>query len=84
MKRITFRQYVSEVMSKNLHKGDHVKNINPDCKHAGSEGDVEEIEDLPEVDDGKGGKNMPGKLAVYRDEHTGKRLKKTLDQLKKD
>jgi len=84
MKPITFRQYVSEVMARDLHKGDHVKNVNPDCEHVGSEGDVEDIEKLPKVDDGKGGENMPGRLVVYKDEKTGKRLKKTADQLKKD
>jgi hypothetical protein len=84
MKPVTFRQYVSEVMARDLHKGDHVKNVNPDCEHAGSEGDVEDIEKLPKVDDGKGGENMPGRLVVYKDEKTGKRLKKTADQLEKD
>jgi len=84
MKPITFRQYVSEVMARDLHKGDHVKNVNPDCEHVGSEGDVEDIVKLPKVDDGKGGENMPGRLVVYIDKKTGKRLKKTADQLKKD
>ena len=79
----TFKKFVSEITSRSLHTGDKIKNINPDCKHSGSEGEVEAIEDLPEISDGKGGKNMPGKLAVYRDEKTGKKLKKTLDQLKK-
>lgn len=78
---MTFKQYVSEVMAKDLHKGDHVKNINPDCKHVNSHGDVEDIEDLPEISDGKGGKNMPGKLIVYKDKNTGRKLKKTADQL---
>ncbi len=79
----TFRQYVSEVMARDLHKGDHVKNVNPNCKHSGSEGDVEKVEDLPEIGDGKGGKNMPGKLVVYKDEDSGRKLKKTADQLEK-
>lgn len=84
MKPITFRQYVAEVMARDVHRGDHVKNINPDCKHVGSEGDVESVEKLPKISDGKGGKNMPGRLIVYKDEKTGRRLKKTADQLKKD
>ena len=72
-----------EVLASDLHKGDHVKNVNPDCKHVGTEGEVEEIEKLPTIKDGKGGKNMPGRLVVYRDEETGKTLKKTADQLNK-
>lgn len=71
-------------MARDVHKGDHVKNVNPDCEHSNSEGDVEKIEKLPRISDGKGGTNMPGRLIVYRDEKTGKRLKKTADQLKKD
>lgn len=83
MKTITFKQYVAEVMARDVHRGDHVKNINPDCEHVGSEGDVEKVEKLPKISDGQGGKNMPGRLIVYRDEKTGKKLKKTADQLQK-
>jgi hypothetical protein len=67
-----------------LKPGDKIKNTNPDCKHYKSKGKVEKVTDLPEVSDGKGSKNIPGKVVHYTDEKTGKKLKKTGEQLEKD
>lgn len=91
MGRESFNEYYDRVVSEmnrepitsKLKKGDNVKNVNPDCKHYKSGGEVEKVEDLPEVKDGKGGENMPGKLVVYKDEKTGRKLKKTGEQLDK-
>tara|TARA_B100000700_G_C14483982_1_gene596443 strand:- start:270 stop:545 length:276 start_codon:yes stop_codon:yes gene_type:complete len=86
----SFNEYYNRVLSEirtpitsKLKKGDDVKNVNPDCKHYKSEGEVERVEDLPEISDGKGGENMPGKLVVYKDKKTGRKLKKTGEQLDK-
>ena len=58
--------------------GDSVVNVNPNCKHVGSEGTVVSIEDLP---------GDAGKTVAYRCTNTGKSweegdvLNKTMDQL---
>ena len=82
----TFKQFCEDKvpLENDLVPGDKVKNTNPKCKHYKSEGTVEKVEDIPEVSDGKGGKNTPGKLVVYKDEKTGKKLKKTGSQLSAD
>lgn len=79
-------------MSSTLKKGDKIKNTNPDCEHAGSEGEVEDVIKLPE----KGSKgvkskhNIPGRLVKYKvtndgDEYEkGDTLYKTGEQLKKN
>jgi len=82
----TFQQFYEgkTPLENKLKPGDKVKNINPDCKHYKSKGEVTKVEDIPEVSDGKGGKNTPGKLVYYTDEKTGRKLKKTGSQLKED
>jgi hypothetical protein len=58
--------------------GSKVKNVNPNCKHYGSEGVVEDVEDLP---------NDMGKVVKYRVTNNGNNYKigdsltKTIDQL---
>ena len=81
---ISFKRFVESKtpLENKLKPGDNVKNTNPECKHYKSKGKVTKIEDIPEVPDGKGGKNTPGKLVHYTDETTGKKLKKTGSQLK--
>ena len=87
-----FNQYV-ESLAKDLKKGDHIKNINPDCEHHGSEGEVEDIVDLPQKGSNmvKSKHNMPGKLIKYKVDNTddenyepGDTLYKDPSQVKKD
>ena len=79
-------------MSSTLKKGDKIKNTNPDCEHAGSEGEVEDVIKLPE----KGSKsvkskhNIPGRLVKYKvtnsdgkEYEEGDTLIKTGEQLKR-
>jgi hypothetical protein len=63
---LNFKQFV-ESLARDLHKGDKIKNINPDCEHHGSEGEVTDIIDLPEHGNKevKSKHNMPGKLIKY-------------------
>ena len=93
----SFKQYFKCVVedkkpiTSKLKPGDKIKNVNPDCEHHGSEGEVEDVIDLPK----KGSKqvkskhNMPGKLVKYKVTNSGKNydkgdtLYKTGDQLKK-
>jgi len=82
---------MTEVLARELKPRDTVKNINPDCEHSGSEGEVDSIEDLPEKGNSgvKSKHNMPGKLVKYKvtntdDEHyePGDVLYKDPSQLK--
>jgi len=79
-------------VSSTLKKGDKIKNTNPDCEHAGSEGEVEDVIELPE----KGSKgvkskhNIPGRLVKYKvtnsngkEYEEGDTLIKTGEQLKR-
>ncbi len=79
-------------MSSTLKKGDKVKNINPDCEHKGSEGEVEDVIKIPEKGSGdvKSKHNTPGRLVKYKvtnhndkDYEEGDTLYKTGEQLKK-
>ena len=36
----SFKQYFESILASKLKKGTKVKNTNPDCEHAGSEGEV--------------------------------------------
>ena len=81
----TFKRYV-EMLAKDAKPGDKIKNINPDCEHHGSEGEVEDIVDLPE----RGSKqvkskhNMPGKLVKYKVSNTDDENFEDGDTLYKD
>ena len=81
----TFRQFV-EMMASQAKPGDKVKNTNPDCEHHGSEGEVQDIIDIPE----RGSKhvkskhNMPGKLIKYRVKNTDNKNYEPGDTLYKD
>lgn len=85
-----FDTLVNEILKKDLHVGDKVKNINPDCEHYGTEGIVKKIKSRPEEKSSqvKNKHNIPGSDAEYEvtndTENAGKgdKLKKSLDQLK--
>ena len=78
-------------MSSTLEKGDKIKNTTPDCEHAGSEGEVEDVIKLPErgSKDVKSKHNRPGRLVKYKVTNSGDQyekgdtLYKTGEQLKK-
>ena len=86
-----FDKLCESILAKNLKKGDTIKNTNPDCEHAGSEGEVEDIVKLPEKesDKVKNKHNMPGNLIKYKatkdskNVNKGDTLYKTSDQLDK-
>ena len=87
----TFRQYLAEVRARELKPGDKVKNVNRDCEHADSEGEVEAVVKLPHKGDEevKNKNNMPGRLVKYKvtndtkNAEKGDHLYKTADQLDK-
>lgn len=72
-------QNYERITRSNFKSGDKVKNINTSCKHFGSEGIVEGLEELP---------GYMGNVVVYRTTNSGKTwkrgdiLKKTEVQLK--
>ena len=72
---MTFKAFVEKCIFK---PGDHVKNINPDCKQHGTQGKVTKVSNIK----GKNG-NIIGKKVEYRCDCNGKKLEKTIDQLKK-
>jgi hypothetical protein len=86
-----FNKHIQETLASKLKKGDHVKNINGECEHGGSEGDVEKVIRLPHMDSDKvkNQNNMPGRVVQIRVTNSGKnyekgdRLTKTGDQLVK-
>lgn len=82
---LRFNQYV-ESLARDLKKGDTIKNINPDCEHHGSEGEVQDVVDLPEKGskDVKSKHNMPGKLVKYKVKNTDGENYEPDDTLYKD
>ena len=81
-----FNKLYEALMANDLKKGDKIKNVNKDCEHAGSEGEVENVVDLPQrgKDQVKSKHNMPGKLVKYKVTNTdGKNFEKG-DTLYKD
>lgn len=72
---MTFKSFVEKHSFK---PGDNVKNINPDCKQCGTEGKVIRVSNIK----GKG-KNIIGKKVEYKCNCSGKKIEKTVDQLKK-
>lgn len=87
-----FDSLVNEILKKDVHVGDDIKNINPDCEHYGTKGKIKKIIKRPEVDSDKVSNkhNIPGNDVEYEvtnDTKTAKkgdRLRKSLDQIKKD
>lgn len=87
-----FDSLVNEILKKDVHVGDDIKNINPDCEHYGTKGKIKKIIKRPEVDSDKVSNkhNIPGNDVEYEvtnDTETAKkgdRLRKSLDQIKKD
>jgi hypothetical protein len=73
-------QNYERITRSELKPGDRVKNINSNCKHFGSEGIVESLEELP---------GYMGNVVLYRTTNTGETwkngeiLKKTEIQLQK-
>jgi hypothetical protein len=73
-----FASITKNGLERDFEIGSKVKNINPSCKHYGSEGVVEDVEDLP---------NDMGKVVKYRVTNNGGNYKigdsltKTVDQL---
>ena len=72
---MTFKAFVEACKFK---PGDEVKNINPDCKQYRTQGTVTRVSDIK----GKKG-NIIGKKVEYKCDCDGKKLEKTVDQLKK-
>lgn len=72
---MTFKAFVENCKFK---PGDEVKNVNPDCKQYGTQGKVTKISNIK----GKRG-NIIGKKVEYKCDCNGKKLEKTVDQLKK-
>jgi len=85
MTQKTFKQYM-EMLAKDIDKGSRVKNVNPDCEHHGSEGEVEDVIDLPEKGSRqvKSKHNMPGKLVKYKVTNTDGKNYEPGDTLYKD
>ena len=87
-----FDSLVNEILKKDIHVGDDIKNINPDCEHYGTKGKIKKIIKRPEVGSDKVSNkhNIPGNDVEYEvtnDTETAKkgdRLRKSLDQIKKD
>jgi len=81
---MNFKDYFQD--NNELKPGDVCKNINPDCKHFGSEGIVVKIFDINQKN---GEENRIGKAVEYKVSNDGINFKKgdtltkTLDQLKK-
>lgn len=85
-----FKNLISEkktnLVANQLHRGDSVKNINPDCQHCGTEGKV--VKTIKHK--GKGG--ISGKTVIYKVEkdplhngkYAGKSVEKTEIQLAKE
>jgi hypothetical protein len=73
-----FASITKNGLERDFEIGSKVKNVNPNCKHYGSEGVVEDVEDLP---------NDMGKVVKYRVTNNGGNFKigdsltKTVDQL---
>lgn len=70
-----FKTYFEKCIFK---PGDEVENINPDCKQYGTKGKVTKVANIK----GKKG-NIIGKKIEYKCDCNGKKLEKTVDQLKK-
>lgn len=86
---INFRQYVNEVLKKEIDVGDFVRNINPECEHFGTEGVVLRIIKRPEVDSNmvSNNHNTPGNDCQYKvmnktkTAQPGDVLRKSLEQI---
>lgn len=81
-----FDSLYEATLARNLKPGDKVKNTNPDCEHAGSEGEVKDVIDLPERGNKevKSKHNMPGKLIKYKVTNTDGKNYEDGDTLYKD
>jgi len=90
MKLPSFREFIAEVLKKDVKVGDKIRNINPDCEHHGSEGVIKKIKSRPEENSSKvkNKHNIPGSDVEYEvtndttNAEKGDRLKKSLDQIK--
>ena len=86
-----FQSIFNELLKKDLHVGDKIENINPDCEHYKTKGVIKKIKSRPEEqsDKVKSKHNIPGSDVEYKvtnDTETaehGDSLKKSIDQLRK-
>lgn len=87
-----FDKLVNEILKKDVNIGDDIENINPDCEHYGTKGKIKKIIKRPEVGSDKvsNNHNIPGSDVEYEvtndteNAKKGDRLRKSLDQIKKD
>ena len=87
-----FDTLVNEILKKDVNVGDDIENINPDCEHYKTKGKVKKIIRRPETGSSKvkNKHNIPGSDVEYEvtndteNAQKGDRLRKSLDQLKKD
>lgn len=87
-----FERLVNEILKKDIRVGDGIKNINPDCEHHGTEGEIKKIIKRPETGSDKVSNkhNIPGSDVEYevtnntKNAKKGDRLRKSLDQLDKN
>lgn len=87
-----FDMLVNEILKKDVSVGDDIENINPDCEHYKTKGKVKKIIRRPETGSSKvkNKHNIPGSDVEYEvtndteNAQKGDRLRKSLDQLKKN
>jgi hypothetical protein len=87
-----FDMLVNEILKKDVSVGDDIENINPDCEHYKTKGKVKKIIRRPETGSSKvkNKHNIPGSDVEYevtndtKNAQKGDRLRKSLDQLKKN
>lgn len=87
-----FDTLVNEILKKDVSVGDDIENINPDCEHYKTKGKVKKIIRRPETGSSKvkNKHNIPGSDVEYEvtndteNAQKGDRLRKSLDQLKKN
>lgn len=87
-----FDMLVNEILKKDVNVGDDIENINPDCEHYKTKGKVKKIIRRPETGSSKvkNKHNIPGSDVEYevtndtKNAQKGDRLRKSLDQLKKN
>lgn len=88
----SFDRLVNEILKKDVSVGDDIENINPDCEHYKTKGKIKKIIRRPETGSTKvkNKHNIPGSDVEYevtndtKNAQKGDRLRKSLDQLKKN
>jgi len=69
-----FYEQKTNIRANELKRGNTVKNINPECAHFKSEGEVVKVASMPVIKTKKvkNGKNTPGNLVTYKITNNGK------------